>query len=291
MSAPDPETPSFLEEQRAAWNSVARGWQAWAATFERAAQPLNDRMVELAAVAPGHRVLDVATGIGEPALTAARRVGAGGSVLAADASEEMLAVASERAAAAGLDGVVRTEVHDAEDLGVPAGAFDAGLCRWGLMLLLEPGRGARGIHRALRPGARVAAAVWRSAAEVPFLATPRRVLTRELGLPAPDPDAPGPLRLGAEGALAEVLERAGFVDVRVESFPVVFEFEDGDEYWRFLLDLSSSTRRVLAELAEDELARVRDSLLEEMRAHADARGRLRVENRTWIGTGAVGDPS
>lgn len=281
------DAEAFLREQRAAWNSVARGWQAWSRTFERAAQPLNERLVELAGVAPGHRVLDVATGIGEPSLTAARRVGPDGSVLATDASDEMLAVVRERAEESGLAQVLRTELQDAENLTVPAGSFDAALCRWCLMLLLQPERGAAGILRALRPGARFATSVWQEARHVPFLAAPRRALLRELELPAPDPEAPGPLRLGAEGALAGVLVRAGFRDVRVERFDVTFEFESGVEFWNFLLELSSSTRTLIAELDAQDLERVRAAVLAELAPCTDASGRMRIENRTWVGTGTA----
>src|ERR1019366_10062593 len=77
----------FKNEQRRDWDVAAAGWKKWWPVFERAAQHVSDRLVELAGIKAGARVLDVATGNGEPALTAARRAGAGGRVIATDQSD------------------------------------------------------------------------------------------------------------------------------------------------------------------------------------------------------------
>ena len=155
------------------------------------------------------------------------------------------------------------------------------------MLLLDPERAAASIRRSLRPGARLAAAVWQTAEHVPFFAVPRGALARELDLPAPEPDAPGPMRLGAPGALLAVLEGAGFADVTVEAFPVTFDFASAAELWEFLIALSSSTRKLLNECADEVAARARARVLDEVAAFADATGRLRIENLTWVGTGSA----
>ncbi|MGC2491929.1 SAM-dependent methyltransferase, partial [Candidatus Binatus sp.] len=105
MNDPNPEHLKIKGQQKAAWNDSAEGWKRWWPTFERAAQTVNDRLVELAGVRAGNRVLDIATGSGEPALTAARAVGQSGRVVAVDMSPGMLAIARERIDAAGLTNV------------------------------------------------------------------------------------------------------------------------------------------------------------------------------------------
>src|SRR5437763_16460962 len=95
-----PIDPAVFKAQQ--WSNVAQGWRRRWAAFEQGAQPLSDRMMKLAHVAPGQRVLDVATGIGEPAMTAARQVSPSGSVVAIDQAPQMLAVARERMQAAGI---------------------------------------------------------------------------------------------------------------------------------------------------------------------------------------------
>ena len=120
----------FKAQQREQWSNVAQGWRRGWAAFEQGAQPLSDRMMILAHVAPGQRVLDVATGIGEPAMTAARHVGPSGSVVVIDQAPQMLAVACERMQAAGIRTVEFVE-GDAEAVTLPLDSFDAVVCRWG----------------------------------------------------------------------------------------------------------------------------------------------------------------
>src|SRR5216683_8419490 len=104
-------------DQKRDWDAAAAGWQKWWPVFEQAAQHVSDRLVELAGVKPGARVLDIATGNGEPAVTAARKVGAAGRVIATDQSAGMLAIARERAAALGLTNIDFHE-SDAESLAI-----------------------------------------------------------------------------------------------------------------------------------------------------------------------------
>ncbi len=87
----------YKEGLRLDWDAVASGWKQWWKTIEQGAQPVSDRLVALAKIQPGHWVLDVATGIGEPAITAARIVGPTGRVVGIDQAPRMLAIARERA--------------------------------------------------------------------------------------------------------------------------------------------------------------------------------------------------
>src|SRR5437867_10055207 len=105
MEAKAIDAGEFRDAQRQQWNSAATGWRKWSELIDGAASGISERLVELAGIEPGSRVLDVAAGYGEPSLTAARRAGAEGSVVAADISAEMIAFGRERAAAAGLQNI------------------------------------------------------------------------------------------------------------------------------------------------------------------------------------------
>src|SRR5579885_2806347 len=129
------------------WDEAAAGWTKWWPTFERAAQVVSDRLIALAGVQPGWRVLDIATGIGEPAVSAARKVGPTGKVLAIDHSTGMLEAARKRAAQLGLTNIEFRHV-DAETIALPERDFNAILCRWGLMFIPDL-TGALGRMRAL----------------------------------------------------------------------------------------------------------------------------------------------
>src|SRR5436305_3821497 len=87
----------FRERQRQQWNSAATGWRKWSELIDGAARGVSERLVQLAGIEPGSRVLDVAAGYGEPSLTAAGRAGPQGGVVATDISADMLAFGRERA--------------------------------------------------------------------------------------------------------------------------------------------------------------------------------------------------
>src|SRR6266446_1276001 len=105
MSENTADPQQLKDDQHRDWDAAAAGWKKWWPLFERSAQHVSDRLVELAGVGIGARVLDIATGNGEPALTAARRVAPNGRVIATDQSAGMLAIARERAAALGVTNV------------------------------------------------------------------------------------------------------------------------------------------------------------------------------------------
>src|SRR5215471_8683992 len=110
---PMPDAASLKLDQRLSWDESAAGWKKWWPCLERAAQGVNSRLVELARIKPGDCVLDIATGNGEPGVTAARIVGPSGRVVAVDQSPGMLAIGRERARALGLGNITFVEA-DAE---------------------------------------------------------------------------------------------------------------------------------------------------------------------------------
>src|SRR3954454_5888306 len=182
----------FREAQHKHWDSAAVGWMEWSEFNDGADRHISERLVELAGVQAGSRVLDVAAGYGEPSLTAARKAGPEGKVVSSDISAEMLAYGRERAAAAGLQNIEFVEA-DASSLSFPEGSFDAALSRWGI--IFEPdGEGAAARVRSfLRPGARMAISSWGPPERVMFLAVPMRTALQHLDAQPPPAGTPGPL--------------------------------------------------------------------------------------------------
>ncbi|RMD63173.1 MAG: class I SAM-dependent methyltransferase, partial [Alphaproteobacteria bacterium] len=155
-SSPDPAT--IRAEQGDSWDRVAAAWARWWPVFEAAAQPVSDTLVARARLTPGQQVLDVATGIGEPAITAARRVLPGGHIAAADIAPAMLTQAQARAARLGIDNITFHRLDPAHPT-PPEGPFDAVVCRWGLMFEPDVPATLKAWRARLRPGGRVAVAV------------------------------------------------------------------------------------------------------------------------------------
>jgi enediyne biosynthesis protein CalE5 len=172
--------------QRKQWNSAATGWRKWSELIDGGARGISERLVELARVEPGSRVLDVAAGYGEPSLTAARAAGPGGTVVATDISAEMIGFGRERAAAAGLGNIEFVE-SDAAGLEFPDDSFDAALSRWGIIFEPEGEAAAAHIRTFLKPGVRMAISSWGPPDRVPFLAIPMRTAMQRLQVQPPRP--------------------------------------------------------------------------------------------------------
>lgn len=273
-----PYDPSaYKAQQREQWSNAAQGWRRWWATIEQGAQPVSDRMMELAHVAPGQPVLDVATGIGEPAMTAAHRVGPGGAVVALDQSPEMLAVARERLRAANVTNVELVE-GDAETVALPPESFNAITCRWGMMFFPDPVGTLARLRASLVPGGWIALAVWGPPQRVPIIALPFSVLTYGLRQPPPPPSGPNPFALSEPATLEQVARDAGFVEVRSEPCTVTFTFASANDLVEYLADVSAPVHAFLAAQNAEGQAEFRGKLASAAGAYAGADGMIRLPN-------------
>ena len=228
MSSRDSE--QYKEGQRQGWTSVADGWQKWWKITETGVEKVSRRLIELAEIKRGSTVIDIATGIGEPAITAANQVGNSGHVLATDISSQMLSIAKQRAISLGLEQVIEFKEGDAEIIDLSASTFDAALCRFGLMFLPDLRTGLSNIYRSLVDGGRLAAAVWASPDKVPLIAVALNILMKETKSLPPPLGTPGPFSLSDENMLTNSLIKSGFKDVTIERIDVSFDFESAEAY-------------------------------------------------------------
>src|SRR5690242_4687525 len=151
MSTPKFDPAAYKRTTTDQWQTAAEPWHRWGPTLEAWLGEATEAMLDMAAVGPGGRVLDVAAGAGGQSLAAARRVGPDGFVLATDIAPNILQFAGRRARAAGL-GNVDTAVLDGERLGVEDGSFDAVISRIGFIYFPDQPAALRGMRRALRDG-------------------------------------------------------------------------------------------------------------------------------------------
>lgn len=192
----------------------------------------------------------------------AERVAPGGEVVLSDVAAGMTALASERAGARGL-GNVSTRVLDLEDIDQPDASYDIVLCREGLMFALDPARAAREIRRVLRPGGRVAVAVWGPRGRNPWLGVVFDAVSAQLAAPVPPPGIPGPFALGDPDELARLLTDAGLADVLVTELPVPLRVGSFDGWWARTSALAGPLAKMLSSLPDDAAqalrARARDA--------------------------------
>lgn len=210
--------------------SVEEIWRRYDEVEARLTAGVSERMLDLAELQPGQRLLDLASGRGEPAIRAASRVGPEGHVLAVEAVAALSEMAREKVEATGLTQIeLRTE--NAEQLtDVAPGSFHAATCRWGLMYMEAPVAALSNAWVALEPGASFVAALWAEPERVPYYTLPRTLLRAHCDVPEPDPDGPSTFRYASLERIHEDFLRAGFTVEHVEETEVpVFEAESPGE--------------------------------------------------------------
>jgi ubiquinone/menaquinone biosynthesis C-methylase UbiE len=243
------------------WSDVAPAWNEHAAYADARGAAVAERMLELAAPAPGDRVLELACGPAGLGLAAASRVAPGGEVVLSDVAPEMTAIAAARARAAGLANV-GARVLDLEDVDEPDGSFDVVLCREGLMFAVDPARAARELSRVLRPGGRAAIAVWGPRERNPWLGLVFDAVSAQLGRPVPPPGVPGPFSLGDAGRLESLLRDAGLEEVVAGEHDVPLRAASFDEWWTRTSALAGPLAAILGSLPEPAVRGLRERLEE-----------------------------
>ncbi len=191
------------------WESgeLALAWRQMDAIHASVFSAATERMLDLAQVRSGMHVLDVAAGAGGQTLPAARRVGERGQVVAVDLSANMLEVARASLREHGVTNV-QTRVMDAQRLELEPDTFDAGISRFGIMLMAEPVKALAEIRRVLKPRSRLAFMVWSTPENNPFMSMPFEVL-RQFGLMPLAPGLTGPYALVALACSRQLaIERA-----------------------------------------------------------------------------------
>jgi enediyne biosynthesis protein CalE5 len=284
MEAKQIDPVEFRSGQREQWNVAAGGWRKWSELIDSAASGISNRLVELAGVEPGSRVLDVAAGYGEPSLSAARAAGADGNVVATDISAEMLAFGRERAEAAGLDNVEFVE-SEVMNLDFPPESFDAALSRWGI--IFEPdGEGAAARVRGfLVPGSRMAISSWGPPDRTPFLGVPMRTAMQLLDVPPPPPGTPGPLSRPTEEAIGGLLSGGGFSDVEVEEVEVTFDWDSPEDFTTFVKEIAPPISALIKPHPEDVQEQAWNAITEAIRERAADDGTVSLTNQVLLASG------
>jgi SAM-dependent methyltransferase len=202
------DSPQDRDYTRRYWRDRGAYWDRSADSIADVADRLNQPLLDAIGIAPGHSVLDLASGAGEPALSIARRVGSAGRVMATDLVAEMLAGAERRAADAGLANI-DFRIADMEAMPFADAAFDRVSCRFGIMFTSDPGRALAETWRVLRPGGRAGFLVWGPRDDTSQFEVFAAAAARVFGTGA-DLDLERPFRFGRAGSLGSLMSEAGF---------------------------------------------------------------------------------
>jgi ubiquinone/menaquinone biosynthesis C-methylase UbiE len=276
LSAVDPK--QYKETQRHNWDSVAHGWEKWWRIIEIGAEKVSRRLIELASIKVGSNVLDISTGIGEPAITAAREVGNTGQVLATDISSEMLSIAKQRAINAGLQHAIVFKQGDTGTMELPNSTFDAVLCRFGLMFLPDLDTALLNIYGSLVNGGRFAAAVWASPEKDSLFTSTMNTVMKETRTSPPPAGVPGPFSLSDENLLRNYFVNSGFKDVTIERIDVTFDFGSSKEYASFVHETAGPLHEMLSNESPERRQKILEAVSESARKFADNTGTVKFSN-------------
>jgi len=275
------DSKQYKEELSHGYDNAAPGWYKWWKTIEMATQQVSKRLVELAEIKPGSNILDIATGMGEPALAAAKQVGKSGHVLAIDISPQMLSFAKERALSLGLKEIVEFKEGDAETMDLPSSTFDAALCRWGIMFFPNPKVGLSNIYKSLVNGGHFAAAVWASPEKVPFISVKMNIVLKETN--SPPPRTLGPFSMSDQNNLKKLYEESGFNHVLMEKINVVSDFDSPDDFAAFTIDHGGpALQKALKGETNGRRQQIAKAISKGSKNYADSTGKIRFENEAIL---------
>lgn len=274
-----------LQEERErlldGWDEAARGWGRQADRIQEAARPISEWMLGHAAPAPGDRVLELAAGPGDTGFMAARLVEPGGTLICSDATAGMLEVARERAQEQGIANVEFKQLQ-LEWIDLPTASVDVVLCRWAVMLTVDPAAALRECRRVLRPGGRLALAVWDVPDANPWTVIIQRTLV-ELGhVEPPVPGGPGMFALAAPGKLAGMLQDAGFLDVDVAAVPITRHYASVSDWVGETRDLSRQFSAAWGMLADEQRQQLREAIARAAAGYTDEGGAVTVPGSSLV---------
>jgi SAM-dependent methyltransferase len=259
-------------KSEAGWGSqyrliAAEKWKAKSAAMGR---PVTDALAEYAQPQPGMRVLDLASGTGEPAISLAVCVGERGHVTALDLSADLLEIAKERARAHGLQNFT-TQQADAHSLPFADDSFDLATSRFGVMFFRDPTRALRELHRVLRSGARACFLAWGSF-DQPYWQSMMGVVHHCVGGPLLQPGGPDPFRFAKPGSLSAVFKAAGFAGVEEETRTLPWAWPGtAEEVWEQAQAVAVPFRPMLDRVPEERWPEIHAQVHEAIAKYFDGK--------------------
>ncbi len=256
---------------REEWASAAPYWKKWNHKLEFQSQAATDLVVKGAQLAPGHHVLDLASGTGQPALSIAKAVGPSGRVIASDLTPEMLDATKENARAQALSHL-EVRVADAERLPFSNAEFDRVTCRFGIMFVPQIQTALGEARRVLKPGGRFSFLTWGSLEENPLFAATVGPFMKHVNLPPPLPDAPTIFRFADPDKLSRTLTAAGFRDVTASKQQVPWPWPGSpQDAWEGMRDLAAPFKKMIAAVPPEQLPAVMEDVMTNLHRYYDGK--------------------
>lgn len=253
------------------WQAAAEAWYRWSSTLNAWLGPATEKMLDMTGTSTGHRVLDIAAGAGEQSISAAKKVGPSGYVLATDISANILEYAKQLAQQEGA-GNIETRVMDGENLDLEDGTFDAVISRVGLIYFPDQQKALKEMLRVLKPGGKMGAVVYSTPEKNKFFSLPVSIIRNRAKLPPPLPGQPGPFSLGAEGVIEKAFTQAGFINVQSVLVNSPLLLPSAKDCVRFEKESFGALHQMMSGLSEAEKESVWKEIEQELKQFETEKG-------------------
>jgi SAM-dependent methyltransferase len=261
----------YREASLRIWEEMAAGWEGHRRSVWDASRAVGEWLVDALDPKPGETVLELAAGVGDTGFAAARRLGSSGTLMTTDFSEQMVQAARRRADELAISNA-EFRTLDAERMDLDDGSIDGVLCRWGYMLMADPGAALAETRRVLGDDGRVALSVWGDPEHNPWASIPARALLELTGAEPPDPFAPGIFAMASEERTRDLVIGAGLEPQRVETVEMAWRFDSFADYWHHLTDVKGAIAMVVRSLPDADQAALSTEIDRRLGPYADGEG-------------------
>ena len=278
----EPQLTQIREQQKATWNKFSPGWKKWDDFTMNFLKPMGDAIIESLQIKDDDIVLDVASGTGEPALTIAG-IAKNGKVTATDVADQMLVIAKENAERRQLHNF-DTKACDVCELPFDDSTFNKISCRMGFMFFPDMQMASNEMFRVLRPGGRIATAVWAGPEYNVWITSIMGVISRNIPTTPPPPGAPGMFRCGVPGSIRNLLENSGFKNVNEKLVTGKTVYDDFDHFWDMMNEVAAPVVGALSQADEETRQKVKSEVQQLVEKYRTGKG-LEFDYGSWVVSG------
>ncbi len=246
------------EQQKASWNKFSPGWKKWDEITMDFLRPMGDEIIRLINPKGTDVVLDIAAGTGEPGLTIATML-KGGKVVITDLSDDMLEIARENAASRDIKNI-ETKACDVCELPFADNTFDAISCRFGFMFFPDVLLAAKEMVRVLKPGGRIAVAVWNVPEKNFWITATMGTINKNMELPPPPQGAPGMFRCAKDGFISGLFSQTGLKNISQKEVAGRLNSKTADVYWEMMTEVAAPVVTALSKADDAMQAKIKDEV-------------------------------
>lgn len=261
LSIMNEQLQQIRDQQKDSWNKFSAGWKKWDDMTMDFLGAMGSEIIGFIKPSGNQLILDIAGGTGEPGLSIAALLSKDGKVIISDLAEDMLAVAKEKAEAKGITNI-ETIVCDVSSLPFADNSFDAISCRFGFMFFPDMQLAAIEMHRVLKPGGRIAAAVWNLPEKNFWVTVTMGTIMRNMELAPPPPEAPGMFRCAKPGRMKEIFEKAGFKNYSEKETTSKLRAGTTENYWSMMTEVGAPIVAALSKADDSMKEKIKKEVFE-----------------------------